>query len=431
MQAKLLLVLNTPYILTQNIDKRDKLVNGSFGHLRYIEFDDKDPTRVQRLWIEFTNASSGRIRRIETQYHASTLKIGTNCTPIARRSAPINLGSTRIKVKRTQFPIVAANALTVHKSQGGTYDKVVFEYSKNLQTSLVYVGLSRATTLSGLYLTNEQNEHIFHHCSENANYAELKTEFKRLENVSLNTVLDKAINFFETDIDKLNFCYMNVQSLYSHNSDIVRDDAIQNSDILALSETWLDDEKNDVPIEGYKCITRYKRSAIRAGGVAIYESNKSTLLQCHRVDFDELHSVKGDVCCARMLTSNKIQFCVVTIYASCGTSLVDLEKLFDVALWRFNKNMKHLRISQDNNLSECPVILCGDLNINMFSPEGQKLLEYAKQNHDVELLTNKIVTTRNNTCIDYVFTKGISVDILPYVSYFSTHRPMLCKIKHN
>ena len=34
-------------------------------------------------------------------------------------------------------------------------------------------------------------------------------------------------------------------------------------------------------------------------------------------------------------------------------------------------------------------------------------------------------TTLGNTCIDLTFTRNISVQTLPYVSYFSYHRPAL------
>lgn len=54
-----------------------------------------------------------------------------------------------------QFPILEACAITVHKSQGSTYDKVVYNYLSSHEQPLVYVELSRATSIKGLYLTNQ------------------------------------------------------------------------------------------------------------------------------------------------------------------------------------------------------------------------------------------------------------------------------------
>lgn len=59
-----------------------------------------------------------------------------------------------------QFPVVPCEALTIHKSQGQTYDKVCIDLSrsKNLSKQLLYVALSRVTKLSGLYILGNFRE---------------------------------------------------------------------------------------------------------------------------------------------------------------------------------------------------------------------------------------------------------------------------------
>ncbi|GFV52669.1 uncharacterized protein TNCV_2873401 [Trichonephila clavipes] len=44
--------------------------------------------------------------------------------PIVTRAANIPLGGN-IKCRRNLFPVVSASAITIHKSQGGTFDEVV------------------------------------------------------------------------------------------------------------------------------------------------------------------------------------------------------------------------------------------------------------------------------------------------------------------
>lgn len=56
-------------------------------------------------------------------------RVGNLAVPIELRTANISLTSDRKCIaKRKHFPLTSALAITIHKSQDGTFDEIVYEY---------------------------------------------------------------------------------------------------------------------------------------------------------------------------------------------------------------------------------------------------------------------------------------------------------------
>ena len=116
----------------------------------------------------------------------------SNWTPIRQQSVRIGLGRGKlIKYRRIQFPITSACAITIHKPQDGTFEQIVLQYKRQGQR-LVYVGMSRVTSLDGLYMTNATNDFTFYHGSGSVAQG-VREEYVCLERHELPTLEKKVI----------------------------------------------------------------------------------------------------------------------------------------------------------------------------------------------------------------------------------------------
>nr|XP_050022670.1 uncharacterized protein LOC126516594 [Dermacentor andersoni] len=198
--ANIMLCIGKPYMITLNVDVSDGLVNGSVGTLKFIENDTHG--KPLRIWLQFGELGSklaiGTVAAAKS-HHLRKLNrnIQPNWIPIERRTVTCVIDKkTKVSVRRCQLPVVQASAITIHKSQGGTYDEVVYSYAKNHPQKLVYVALSRATDINGLYLTNVDNDFTFYHGKANPD-RKLADEFRRLQSHKLDTITAKCLAMTE------------------------------------------------------------------------------------------------------------------------------------------------------------------------------------------------------------------------------------------
>ena len=166
------------------------------------------------------------------------------------------------------------------------------------------MALSRVTTLNGLYLTNINKDFKFYHHKENIN-EDLQTEFKRLNNHVLQTIYNSCSIFLNNDsYNQLTFVLLNIQSLYAHKNDILCDENLITPNILALTETWIEDDQ--ILLKNYSRISYFKRKNQKAAGVAIYVK-KSFILYTKLLQFSNKtnnHLDIGDICGIKIYFDN-------------------------------------------------------------------------------------------------------------------------------
>ena len=126
-------------IMLVNNDKFGRWVNGTLGVVRGVSRVDGEEDRV------LVRLDDGKVVEVtpntwelfEYQYDRKTKKI-----------------STRTTGTFTQYPIRLAWAVTIHKSQGKTFDRVVIDMGRGaFAHGQVYVALSRCTNFDGIVLT--------------------------------------------------------------------------------------------------------------------------------------------------------------------------------------------------------------------------------------------------------------------------------------
>ena len=99
---------------------------------------------------------------------------------------------------------------------------------------MAYVMMSRVCQPDQLFIMEELAE-------ENITvHADVQTECKRMDRVSLNSNPDRWNNM---TIEGLRVSSLNVRSLRKHNEDVWLDPVLQKSDIVCVQETWLEDHE--------------------------------------------------------------------------------------------------------------------------------------------------------------------------------------------
>jgi hypothetical protein len=120
-------------MLRKNVDVAKGQYNGALGTVTKVVRNSRMPDGVSAIMVKFDSCPEEDVKvvRARSTYHLK----GT------------------IEVKREQFPLSLAYAMTIHKSQGLSLDCVISDLGKSVFTfGMTYVVLSRLRKLTGLFL---------------------------------------------------------------------------------------------------------------------------------------------------------------------------------------------------------------------------------------------------------------------------------------
>lgn len=160
-------------VLLTNLDLSQKLCNGSQGII--CGYEDFDPQKLPRLPNKKEPSPENGIHGDYAEMREMHIRTFLDRRGITKKVWPIvkfHNGTVRTIyadcsihtlgnkepysiLSRTQIPLAPAWAMSIHKSQSLTLDRVIVDLTRAWEEGQVYVALSRATTLTGLKIEGD------------------------------------------------------------------------------------------------------------------------------------------------------------------------------------------------------------------------------------------------------------------------------------
>ena len=435
-------------MITANTDIFDGQVNGTCGILKKIEKDSQSQYAIT-LWFDFFDLDIGRIARAKNynKYRNNNNTIDLDrWTPIFRGEATLKISKTATwSIIRKQFQIVECEALTVHKSQGQTYQAIGFEIIQiNLTRASLYVALSRITKLEQLYLFGASSiveGQKFLRYNKHKKAQEIKKLMKsdiQLEKARLreDVPFDNRFPFLDiiqneqlviNNNNSLNIFFHNVAGLNAHLPYIKADFATQQADILLLVECHTNPKDKDrYKIDGFQLLNLSGAKHLNASnGIACYVKDKyvNYVRVFSNSSKDGLYKNSNDLEITLVyLKLQKHKTYIISLYKHPNQTFKDF--------WQTFKEFMRANIPDvENQDCQTNVFILGDFNIDAIKEAQVK--DKILNKFNLKFINPNGHTTDRKTTIDWCLTNTKTLQHVTYIyeSYYSDHKPLWLSIK--
>ncbi len=190
------------FIKNDSADRGKRYFNGKIG---IISFLDKDKITVQCA------DSAGKIEVQKETWE----NIRYTFNKANRQLDEEVLGAFK------QYPLRLAWAITIHKSQGLTFEKAIIDAEASFSPGQVYVALSRCTTLQGMILQSRirpsgllSDERIVNFCKQSSTGNQLTEELMNAK-INYQLTLLSSVFDFSTAVNHSKYLYKYMQALPS------------------------------------------------------------------------------------------------------------------------------------------------------------------------------------------------------------------------
>lgn len=406
--CELTLALGARVMLIRNIDVADGLVNGSQGQI--VAFIKSGKGDTVAIAIKFDNQNVGLDTRRKSPYMLQ-LKAQPDSTPILRSETTFTVTrkNNSLTVYRYQFPLKLAWACTIHKVQGLTMDNIVVSFDGRFGGGQAYVALSRSKSLTGLHIISLDTSKI------KVN-KQVQKEMNRLRS---ERALGFYYDFFSLWKDALVASALNIRSFSCHKQDLLCDPIAIQSDVVVISETWLNDNNADfTDFEANNYICRSDKDGEhggRGGGVALL-AKKSAFTNVMPVSAYSSHVLQV-LTCELKTTSSKTIY-VIAVYNS--PMSVKTRSSLETQI------LSHL---QEIAVKECQaqVVITGDFNQNAIAQPPPNICETLSAKGFQQYIYTP--THMSGSCLDHIYlTELVAIAPRTTLTYYSDHAWVSCGV---